>query len=412
MKTILIIGDGMADRPIKELDWKTPLQHGRTPFMDKLAELGLCGIMDPIDPGIPAGSDTAHLAILGYDPYKTYEGRGAFEALGAGLTVKPYDISFRVNFASVNDDLTVIDRRAGRIREGVEELAHALDEIEIEPFPEVQVIFKHTIEHRCAMIIRGPYLSRMISDSDPEEINRPINEVRPLDDSPQALRTSQIVNVLTREFHRILKNHPVNLERESKGLPPANAVIFRGAGVLPSVKPLSEIYGLKSLVVASGALYKGVCKSVGMDSIDVPGATGNYTTDTLAKARSAIKNLPKYDFILIHVKATDNASHDGDLEKKIMMIEKIDKIVEHLLRNTDPNETLIALTSDHSASLNLREHTGDPVPIAIKGPGVRVDSVHRFSEIDCSAGGLCRIRGINLMPILMNLLGKTPKFGE
>jgi 2,3-bisphosphoglycerate-independent phosphoglycerate mutase len=412
MRVILIIGDGMADRPIKELGGKTPLQVTSTPSMDEVARTGVNGVMDSIAPGIPPGSDTAHLTILGYDPYKIYEGRGAFEALGAGLKVKPGDVAFRGNFATVDDSLTVLDRRAGRIREGAEELAEALNGLKLDPFPEVQVILKNTVEHRCAVIFRGPHLSRMVSDTDPHESDHKINEAKPLDDSSEALRTSSIVNFFTRNSRMILEKHPMNAERRSKGLLPANAILLRGAGVIPEVRPITDIYGIKALVVAGGALYKGVCNSVGMDSINVPGATGDYATDSEAKAKSAVENLPKYDFILVHIKGTDSASHDSDLGKKIMMIEKVDKLVGHLLKNTDPDEVFIAITSDHTTSTDSGEHTGDPVPVSIKGPNVRVDSVQSYSETDCAQGGLGRIRGSDLMPILMDLVGKSIMFGE
>jgi 2,3-bisphosphoglycerate-independent phosphoglycerate mutase len=412
MKVILIISDGIADQPLKELGGKTPLQMANKPAMDEIARTGVNGIMDSIAPGIPAGSDTAHLAILGYDPYKTYEGRGAFEALGAGLEVKPKDVSFRGNIATVDKKWTVLDRRAGRIREDAKTLIEAVKSIKLNYFPEIHVIIKHTIEHRCAIVLRGPRLARNISDTDPHKANQKIAEAQPLDDSPEALRTAHVVNLLSSEIYTILNSHPLNMKRREKGLLPANAILMRGAGIIPKVKPLTEIYGINALAIAAGALYKGVCNSVGMDVINVDGATGDYETNTLKKAKAAIENLPKYDFILIHIKATDNASHDGDIRKKIKMIEKVDQLVRYLIQNTDPDQVIIALTADHTTSTESGEHTGDSVPISIRGKTVRVDSVQWYSEIDCAQGGLGRIKGVNLLPILMDLAGKSKKFGE
>ncbi len=409
---MLIIGDGMADRPIRELGGKTPLQVAIKPSMDEVARRGVNGIMYPIAPGIPPGSDTSHLAILGYDPYKTYTGRGALEALGAGLKVEPEDVSFRGNFATVDDNFTVLNRRAGRIKERVKKLTEALNGIKLNLSADVQVICKHTVEHRCVVILRGSRLSSMVSDSDPREPNHKVKEAKPLDNSPEAHRTSHIVNLLTKEFHRILKNHPINAERKSKGLFPANAILLRGAGVIPKVKPITEIYGIKALAIGAGALFKGVAISVGMDMINVPKATGDYATNTVAKAKAAVENLPMYDFIIIHIKGTDNASHDGNVKKKIMMIEKVDKLVKYLIKNTDHDEALIAITADHTTSTDLKKHTGDPVPLSVKGSMVRVDQAQRFSEIDCAQGGMGRIRGVDLMPILMDLIGKSSKFGK
>lgn len=412
MKVILIISDGIADQPLTELKGKTPLQVADTPAMDEIARTGVNGIMDSIAPGIPAGSDTAHLAILGYEPYKTYEGRGAFEALGAGLEVKPEDVSFRGNIATVDTKMTVVDRRAGRIREDAKPLIEAIQNIKLHYFPEIQVFIKHTIEHRCAIVLRGPRLARTISDTDPHKIKYKIIEAQPLDDSPEALRTARIVNLLTNEIYQILETHPINLKRREKGLLPANAILMRGAGIVPKVKPITEIYDIKALAIAAGALYKGVCTSVGMDVIHVAGATGDYETNTIAKAKAVIKNLPTYDFILIHIKGADNASHDRNVQKKIMMIEKVDQLIKYLMEHTDPDQVIIALTADHTTSTESGEHTGDAVPISIRGKTVRVDSVQRYSEIDCVQGGLGRIKGVNLLPILMDYAGKSKKFGE
>lgn len=412
MKAVLVVGDGMGDRPVEELDGKTPLQVAKKPNMDRIARSGTCGMMDPISPGISPGSDTAHLALFGYDPHQVYEGRGIFEALGTGIKVEPGDISFRCNLATVDEHMTVLDRRAGRIMKGGKALARALNHVGLDFYPDIKVFFKHSVEHRCSMVLRGPFLSRMVSDSDPHHDNFPIQIVRPCDATPEALRTANILNELTRKFHGILESHPTNIKRKSRGLLPANAILFRGAATLPKMRPITEIYGIKALIVSGEALTKGVCKAVGMDDIKVRGATGTLTTDVLAKAKATVENLPKYDFIYVHVKGTDSASHDGDVKQKIMMIEKIDALLGHILENADLNELIIAVTADHTTPVSVREHTGDPVPLAITGPGVRVDPVESFSEIDCAKGDLGRIRGLDLTPILMDLIGKAKKFGE
>jgi len=412
MKTILVISDGMADRPLKTLGGKTPIEAARKPAFDRLAATGISGIMDPIAPGVPAGSDTSHLALLGYDPYKYYQGRGAFEALGAGIDVRPGDISFRGNFATVDENMVITDRRAGRIQNGAGELAKALDGLALDSYPDVKVIVKHTVEHRLAVLLRDQRLSRMVSDTDPDMEGASVRRVTHLDESYESLRTAHIVNELSMAFHRVLESHPINIKRRQEGLPPANVVLLRGAGTVPEVQPITATYGIKALAIAAGALYRGVARCVGMDIIDVPRATGDYNTDTVAKAKAAVTNLPKYDFILVHVKAADSAAHDGNYEKKIMMVEKVNALVEYILGNVDLNETFIALTSDHTTSTGLKEHTGDPVPLVITGPGIRRDSVERFGETDCAKGGLGRIRGISLTPILMDLAGRSPKFGE
>jgi len=412
MKAILVVGDGMADRPITELGMKTPLQVAETPHIDSIAREGICGIMDPISPGVPAGSDTSHLALFGYDPYKYYCHRGPFEALGAGLDVKVGDVAFRCNFATVDNNMNVLDRRAGRFIEEADSLAEALNGLKLNTYPDVCVHFKHTTEHRCALVLKGAGLSPMISDSDPRRDNAPLLPIKPLDDTREAAYTAEVVNELMSVFHKILNGHPQNIIRRAEGSPPVNAVLFRGAGSLSKeLRSFEEKYGISGAVVGANALVIGVCRALGIEYLKTEGATGGVDTDVIAKAERALEALRSHDFVYIHVKGPDNASHDGEIEQKVKCIEKIDRLIGHLLDHVELNETLISVTADHTTPVKLREHTGDPVPLAIAGESVRTDGVVRFSEVDCSAGGLGRIRGVDLMPILIDLIGKSKKFG-
>lgn len=411
-KAILIIADGMADRPIEELGGKTPLEVASKPNLDRIAENGVCGIMDPIAPGIPPGSDTATLAMLGYDPWKVYSGRGALEAVGSGVEVLPGDVAFRCNFATVNDDLVVLDRRAGRIaNEDAAKMAASLQKIRLPTALNVRFLFKNTIQHRAILVLHGPRLSSAISDSDPETTRKRVLEVKPFERSFEAERTAQIVNVLTKEFHRVLEAHPVNRQRAKRRLPVANMILCRGAGGIPRMPTLQERYDIKPACVAAVSLIKGVSGVVGMDLIGVKGATGTPQTDYMAKAKAAVQALKTHDFVLLHVKATDVASHDGNVKEKIEIIEKVDMMLGHLIDNTDPRLTYIAVTADHTTSSVTRNHEGDPVPVAIAGPGVRRDDVAKYGERTCAKGGLNRIRGMDLMPTMMNLIGKAKKFG-
>lgn len=413
LKTILVISDGMADRPIKELRFKTPLEAAVKPNLDRIAKNGVCGIMDPIAPGIPPGSDTATFALLGYDPSEVYSGRGALEAEGSGVEVLPGDVAFRCNFATMNDDLVVLDRRAGRIaNEDAAKLATSLGKIQLQPFLKVRFQFKNTVQHRAILVIRGPELSSAVSDSDPETVGKKALEVKPLDKSVEAKRTAQIVNMLLHSFHEVLSKHPTNKMRAKHNLPVANMILCRGAGNIPRIQTLQEKYEIKPACVAAVPLIKGVAKVAGMDLITVKGATGTVQTDYLAKAKAAVESLKKHDFVLLHVKATDVASHDGNVKLKIEIIEKIDRILSFILSNTDADSTIVAVTADHTTSSVTKNHEGDPVPVIIMGPGVRCDDVADFGERACAKGGLNRIRGLDLMPTLMGLMGKTKKFGS
>ena len=311
MKAALIVCDGMADRPIKKLGLKTPLEAASTPNLDRAAKLGVNGIMDVLGAGIPPGSDTAHLALLGYDPFKTYRGRGALEALGGGFKVEKEDVAFRGNFATVRDGI-IVDRRAGRIdSESAAKLTESISGVlHSEKHPDVKVYLIHTTEHRLALILRGSGLSPNVSPSDPGKEGSPIMEVKPLDGSPEARKTAEVLNEVSRRIMEKLREHPLNIERERKGFYPANAVIFRGGGRLPEIPPLPERFKVRAAFIAVTALIRGVCLAAGMEPINVRGATGTTKTDVMAKARGLIEALENHDFCLLHVKGTDNASHD------------------------------------------------------------------------------------------------------
>jgi len=410
MKTILVVGDGMADRPLRELGGRTPLEAARTPNLDTVAGGGVCGIMDIISPGRPPGSDVANLALLGYDPIECYRGRGALEAMGGGLEVKPGDVAFRGNFAYVDDDGVVVDRRAGRVDGSV--FSEYLSDIHLDEYPDVEVIARPTLAHRLAVILRGEGLSWRVSDIDPHETKVQVLKATPLEETVEARRTATIANELYRLLREMMCSHPLNRERIEAGLPPANTVLLRGAGEAPSITPLTELYDIKGACVAVVPTVRGACLSAGFDLHDVTGGTGGVDTDTVAKAEAAERVLPRYDFVFVHVKGTDVASHDGDPELKISVIEKIDALVGHLLDHVDHSETYIAVTTDHTTSIRERDHVGDPVPLAILGPEVRSDTVASYSEWTCAGGGLGRIRGRDMMPILLNFQGKVRLYGS
>jgi 2,3-bisphosphoglycerate-independent phosphoglycerate mutase len=412
LRAVLVIADGMADRPIRELGWKTPLEAAHRPGLNRIAENGVSGILDPIAPGIPPGSDTSTLALLGYDSLRVYSGRGALEAVGSGVEVLPGDVAFRCNLATVDKNLVVLDRRAGRIdNEDAVKLAESLQNVKLKKSLNVEFFFKSTVQHRAALVIRGHSLSTCISDSDPEAAGKPVLEVKPLDNLPDAKRTARIVNELMQEFHKILKEHPVNKERAKRKLPVANMVLCRGAGTVPKIPPISDVFGIKAACIAAVPLIRGVCKVAGMRLVNVKGATGTVKTDYMAKARAAVEALKVNDFVLLHVKATDVASHDGKFKLKTEIVQKIDGMLEYVLDHVSLDSTYLAVTADHTTSCVTGNHEGDPVPVAITGPYVRCDGVVEFGERSCAKGGLNRIRGVDLMPTLMGLLGKTVKFG-
>jgi len=413
MKVVLVVCDGLGDRPTKALNGLTPLQAANAETLDRIAANGECGIMDVIAPGQPPGSDTAHLALFGYDPYECYPGRGAFEALGVGIELQPGDVAFRCNFGTVNEGGVVVDRRAGRISsDQAKILAEALNQIKIENVSGVQAIFKHSSEHRGVLILRGEKLSRNVSDVDTHKTGVKVQPPQPLDNTLEAKRTAMALQEFLEKARRILAEHPLNQERIKKGLKPANVLLPRGAGTLPKIESISKLWGIKAAAIAGGGLYKGVAKAVGFDLIQVPGATGTVNTNLKGKVEAAIKALDDYDLVFLHIKATDSVSHDKNPRKKVEVIEWISRELTPLVDKVFDEGYYIAITGDHTTPSEVGEHKGDPVPLAIAGPDVRRDDVKKFDEISCARGALCRMRGKDLMRILMNYLGKVPLFGE
>lgn len=407
MKGIVMIIDGMAGRPLEELGYKTTLEAAETPNMDKMSNMGICGIMDPIKPGIRAGSDTSHISILGYDPYEVYTGRGPFEAAGVGVDVMEGDIAFRCNFSTADENGIIIDRRAGRIREGTEEIAKIINSIGT--IEGVEIIFKESTGHRAVLVLRGSDLSDQVSAADPKYDGKKWKYVQPLDNTPESAKTARILNIVVEESYELLKDHPINLKRIENGENPANIILPRGAGAVPHVQPFSEKYGLKAACIAETGLIKGIGKISGMDIIDVEGATGGVDTNLPNITQSILESIKSYDFLLINIDGADEAGHDGNLEGKLEFIEKVDAQVIEKVREVD--DVYFILTADHSTPISVMDHTGDPVPVVIKGPEIRRDDVENFNERAASKGGLCRIRGSDIMNILMDLMNKSAKFG-
>lgn len=403
-KILMVVCDGVSDRPVKEHDGRTPLQMARKPAMDAVARNGVSGTMDVIAPGITPGSDTAHLALFGYDPYAVYTGRGPIEAAGVGIELKRGDVAFRCNFAHVDPSLRVMDRRAGRIRSGTAELAQALSGMRL---GDVEVLFKEGSEHRAVLVLRGPGLDHRVSEVDPHSDSR-VLESRAL--SEGAEKTAKVLNEFVHRSNEILSAHPVNKDRVERGLAPANIVLPRGAGQVGELEPLSARYGLRCAGVAGVTLVKGICRLVGMDVPSVKGATGGLDTDYGAKAEAALRLVESHDFVFVNVKAPDIASHDGDFRLKVQVIENIDVMLGRILKDLH-EEVVVILTADHSTPVSVRDHSADPVPVAISGVDSRVDGVRAYDEISVAPGALGRIRGTELLPIALGMANRSRKFG-
>ena len=408
MKLLFVVMDGLGDRPIKELDNKTPLEYANTPNMDKFASLGMNGLLHVIAPGVTPGSDTAHLALFGVDPYEYYTGRGPFEAAGIGLEVKQGDIAFRTNFATINTEDIITDRRAGRISEGTKELAELFKNMEIDG---VEILLVAGTEHRAALVLRGDGLSDRVSENDPHVEGQEPLEFKPLEDTPEAQKTARVLTTFVMKAKTLLSNAELNKNRESQGLPLANYLLIRGAGKVPQVPNFEEEYCLESACVAGGGLYKGVGRMLGMHIIEDSRLTGGTTTNLTAKFDVALEALQTYDFVFTHVKGTDNFSHDGNPVGKMKFIEKVDKELYRFLPENFKNDLVVMITGDHSSPCSFKDHSADPVPVVIYSPDCRVDKVEKFGESYAAEGNLGHLLGKHLMGIALNELRLVHKFG-
>ncbi len=405
---LMLIADGLGDRPVPALDGQTPLEAARTPNLDRLAAEGESGLLDPVGVGVRGGSDTGHLALLGYDPYECYPGRGPFEALGIGMDVRRGDLAFRCNFSTVDENLVVRDRRAGRITSGTTELASAVNGLEIEG---VTCFFKESIAHRAALVMRGPGLGAHVSDVDPHADDEPLWTAHSTREGDEAsARTARVLNLFVRRSYEVLDQHPVNQARRAAGLPAANIALPRGIGVSPDLPPFNQRYGVTGACIVEVGLVKGLGRYLEMDVIDVPGSTAGLDTDTSAIGRAVVAALRDHTFILCNVKGPDVAGHDSNAAGKVAILEKIDAMVGEILA-AHGSHLIIMVTGDHSTPVTFGDHTGEPCPILTWGPPVRRDLVQTFGETAATQGGMGRIRGMDLMKILTSYMGVQEKFG-
>lgn len=393
---ILLVIDGIGDLPTP----KTPLQAAKKPNLDALAKNGITGLLSTIAPGVTPGSDVSHLQLFGYDPAAYYPGRGPLEALGLGMGLKEGDVAFRANFATLKNG-QVIDRRAGRITTAE---AQMLERDVNMRLGETQIIFKSSVEHRGALILRGPGLSANVSDTDTHHEGA-LAVCKALDGSKEAQITADIINAFTETVQRKLDQNSINKTRKL----PANVVLLRSAGTYRKVPSISERFGIRGACIAGGALYKGVAKYVGMDVLKVPGVTGDAKTDLKAKGKAAVGASERYDFVFVHVKAVDSFGHDGNFREKTKMLERIDRELVGELKKSD---AYIVVTGDHSTPCIRKAHSGHEVPILIHGKNERKDSVKRFDEISCMQGGLGHLRGKDVMPVILNLIQKGKMQGS
>jgi len=354
-KYILLIPDGMADRPLDELDGKTPMQVARKSNMDYLAANGRVGAVKTIPPGMDPGSDVAAMSLLGYDPREFYTGRGPIEAASMELSVEARDVVYRCNLVS-SDGETMIDYSAGHV---TTEEARELIALVNEKLGTRKIAFYPGVSYRHLMVWRES--SPDVKTTPPHDIvGRPIEEYLPQGDGEAALRSLMFDSL------ELLDNHPINRRRRDEEKNPANMIWLWGQGRAINIPSFFSKTRLMGAVVAAVDLVKGLGRAAGLRVVDVPGATGYLDTNFEGKAKCALDALKERDFVLIHVEAPDEAGHIGDIDKKIEAIQNVDeRLLGALLDGLQEVRFRILIAPDHVTPISIRTHASDPVPFAI-----------------------------------------------
>jgi 2,3-bisphosphoglycerate-independent phosphoglycerate mutase len=385
-KIVLLILDGIGGLP-RESDNKTELEAAYTPNFDEIASRGVCGLHIPVGPGITPGSGPGHLGVFGYDPKEYQVGRGVLAALGIGFELKNNDVAARGNFCTIDDQGNVVDRRAGRIStEENNELCELLKKIEI---PGVEIHVKTVKEHRFLLVLRGEGLSGNLQDTDPQEIG--VVPLKPRGFSTKEDRTVSIVNDFLDQAKKFLADSH-----------PANMVLLRGFSQKPDWPTYEEAFGIKSAAIAAYPMYRGLARLLGMELLE----TGKTIQDEFTTLE---KNWNDFDFFFIHIKPTDSSGEDGDFDRKLKVIEEVDKEIPRLL---ELKPDVVLITGDHSTPSKMKKHSWHPVPTIIWSELCRPDNVKSFGERACISGGLGpRIPAVNLIPIALANAYRLEKFG-
>jgi 2,3-bisphosphoglycerate-independent phosphoglycerate mutase len=384
-KIVLLVLDGLGGLPHAKTG-KTELESARKPNLNLIAKGSICGLIDPVSPGITPGSAAGHLAIFGYDPIQYHIGRGVMEALGIDVKLKPGDIAARGNFCTVDEKGTVTDRRAGRISTDKSAvLCRLLTDIVIEG---VEISVLPVKEHRFAFILRSEGLSPELSDSDPQQIGLAPRRVEAL--APQARRTADVVTEFVSQAGNLLR-----------GKTPANMVLLRGFSRRPDIPSVPEIYRLRPAAIAAYPMYRGLARLVGMKILPA----GETIIDEL---NTLDHRYTEHDFFFIHFKTTDARGEDGDFQAKVEAIEELDKALPSVL---SLNPDVLIITGDHSTPSTLAMHSWHPVPFMLNSKWCCPDNVAEFCEQACLTGAMGRFPATEIMPLAMANALKLDKFG-
>lgn len=402
MKHIIILGDGMADWPVEQLGNRTLLQHAHTPNMDRLARNGRCGCLTTVPEGFHPGSEVANMSVLGYDLNRVYEGRGVLEAASMGVDLQPGDMAMRCNLVCIDGDL-LKNHSAGHITTA--EAAELIEYLQAH-LGNDRVHFYTGVQYRHLLVVRGG--DKRVRCTPPHDV--PLKLFRPLlvqAETPEAQDTADLLNDLILQSQQLLAAHPLNRRRTAEGKDPANSIWPWSPGYRPQMEPLSERFPQvkRGAVISAVDLIRGIGRYAGLRNIEVEGATGLYDTNYEGKAAAALDALRTDDFVYLHVEASDEAGHEGDVSLKIKTIENLDSRivgpVSEAVQHWD-EPVAIAVLPDHPTPCKLRTHTAEPVPFLIYRPGIEPDEVQTYDEAACRAGSYGHLKGNEFINAFMN----------
>jgi 2,3-bisphosphoglycerate-independent phosphoglycerate mutase len=405
MKYVLVVGDGMADYAIPELGNKTPLQAAHKPNMDAVAAKGRNGLLKTVPDDLNPGSDTAILAVLGYDPKRFCTGRGPFEAAARGIALKRNDVAFRCNLITEKDGI-LVDHSAGHITSS--ESSKLIDSLKKTLENPNEVEFFSGLDYRHFLILRNSPNCQFIECTPPHDvIGADVSTVLPKAKSAEAEKTVNLLKELIRDSKAVLESHPVNVARVKAGKRPGNMIWPWGGGGKPSMPSFKEKYGLKAAVISAVDLVKGIGIYAGMKIVNVPGATGRDDTDYEGKADAALKALKDNDMVFVHVEAPDEAGHARDYLQKVKTIEDLDERLLGRILAGLKEPYAIAILPDHPTPIRIGTHTNDPVPFAIYSPSQDPDDVREFDELSAKQGAFGLVKNEYLISLLISSTTST-----
>ena len=401
-KTVIFLGDGMADEPLDELDGRTPLQAANTPGMDRIAAEGCSGTLFTLPEAFPTSSEVANMSVLGCDLESEYPGRGPLEAAGRGVDLKPGDIAFRMNLVTLERGV-LTDFSGGHI---AQEDADALIGEMNRHFGAESIRFHPGVSYRSLLVLSGPEFSPDVSTEKPDDNQgERLDRHLPVARSDRGKATALLLRRLMEEAPAILEDSEVNRKRKAAGLSPANGVWPWNGGRAPALRSLNERYGISGAVISAVDVIMGLGKCLGMDTIEVPGATGYIDTNYEGKADAAVEALKSHDFVYLHVEAIDEVSHEQRLDLKLKAIEDFDaRVVRRVLDACDA-ALHAAVLPDHPVPIALGKHTRVPVPVAVRRSGLTPDEVMQFDEAAARHGRLGALYGSGLMDLLFRGAG-------